>query len=137
MRYKLPPGITAISVCGVEFQGDEKGEFWVEPTGRQDIHVALQSPHGGNLALAPEQGPSNVPSGADFEAAADSPLPDPSEPDAKAPNAAERARAERRELLNQLASYGVRPDGRGSAPYLRELLAQAQAAAEGARDQAA
>ena len=133
MRYQLPPGITAISVCGVEFQGDENGTFWVEPHGRQDLHIALQSPSGGNLQLAAEQtvpasmvDPALSPKIAEEGAEAD---PEPVQTTAQA---ADRARAVRRDLLNQLASYGVKPDGRTSAPYLRELLEKARADADAA-----
>ena len=132
MRYQLPPGVVAVSVLGVEFQGDDNGTIWVDPEGRQDIHIALQSVHGPHLQLAASQDPPVMPeddpapaAGASEEAPSDGAPAAPSE-DTRAA-AAQAARDLRRELLNELAAYGVRVDRRAGAPYLRELLAQAKA----------
>ena len=138
MRYQLPPGVVAVSVLGVEFQGDDNGTIWVDPEGRQDIHIALQSVHGPHLQLAASQDPPVIPEDDPAPAAPAAPedagaghegegtAAVAASEDTRAA-AAQAARDLRRELLNELAAYGVRVDRRAGAPYLRELLAQAKA----------
>ena len=105
MRYQLPAGVSAISVAGVQFDGDAKGVIDVKDDGIGHIHAILQHPALWNLPIAEDE-------------------PAPTEPTV---DVAADQRDERRRIINELSSYGVREDGRSSLAYLRGRLGEVRA----------
>jgi hypothetical protein len=108
MRYKLPEGTGSVSVHGLQFDADEEGYIHVPSEGDQSIHATIQNTdHGLGLTAEPD--------------------PEPAEAGAEAPVETD-PRKRKRQVLNAIAGFGVRVDGRRALEELETVLAEAREA---------
>lgn len=119
-RYKLPQGVSCISVCGQMFNAGEPGGVIQVPLGTpgEVLAALVDLNHGAAVLLLPEDPQSPASVSGDAEALTDIPE-----------SATDRNALEKRMLRDMLKLRGVSVPGRATIEYLREKLAEALAPA--------